>query len=286
MRRVRYRLFDLTGFQDKKLWDFLGLLIVPIVIALAGWWLSDVSTRRQQEIEDRRAQDSLLQSYIQDMTNLLLNRGLATSKPDSLIAQVARANTLSAIPRLDSRRNRILLRFLSDSNLLSSGSVALLSGAELIRADLMYADLSGAELIRADLSNANLSGASLSDANLFNALLFRANLSNANLEGANLKDAWLTDADLKDAWLNDADLRGAAIGTDLSGVSLEGANLSGAYLRDADLGGANLSGAELSDANVTNNQLAQAASLVGATLPNGTILTEEGWEEFKKDYRK
>jgi hypothetical protein len=48
-----------------------------------------------------------------------------------------------------------------------------------------------------------------------------------------------------------------------------------------DLRGADLSGA----AGGTNQQLAQAKSLGGATLPDGTVMTEETWEEFKKCYR-
>jgi hypothetical protein len=36
---------------------------------------------------------------------------------------------------------------------------------------------------------------------------------------------------------------------------------------------------------VTNEQLAQAESLIGATLPNGMKMTKEAWEEFKKKYQ-
>jgi hypothetical protein len=46
---------DWLGFRDKTLWNVLELLIVPLVIALAGWWLSEVSTRNQQQIEAQRA---------------------------------------------------------------------------------------------------------------------------------------------------------------------------------------------------------------------------------------
>jgi hypothetical protein len=73
------------------------------------------------------------------MTELLLHEGLATSEPDSLVTQVARANTVSVIRRLDSGRRGILLRCLFDSNLLNTGSVTL----------LRRANLSGANLIRA-----------------------------------------------------------------------------------------------------------------------------------------
>lgn len=68
---------------------------------------------------------------------------------------------------------------------------------------------------------------------------------------------------------------------DLSYLNLSGANLSGGNLRDAnlrrcdltnvDLTGADLSGADLTMARVSAAQLDSAASLVGTTLPDGTI---------------
>jgi uncharacterized protein YjbI with pentapeptide repeats len=73
---------------------------------------------------------------------------------------------------------------------------------------------------------------------------------------------------LRGAFLIDADLREA--------------NLRGAFMACASLFGADLSGAE----KWTNEQLAQAESLVGAMMPDGTQMTEEAWEEFKKCYRQ
>jgi uncharacterized protein YjbI with pentapeptide repeats len=53
-------------------------------------------------------------------------------------------------------------------------------------------------------------------------------------------------------------------------------------LNNADLDGANLSGAK----EWTNEQLAQAESLFGATMPDETKMPDEAWEEFKKQYRQ
>ncbi len=94
----------------------------------------------------------------------------------------------------------------------------------------------------------------------------------------------LKNADLHAVDWSQADLRGA----NLRGANLSGANLSGAIFfsiiyvprafgstivipNHADLSGANLSGANLSGAKVTDEQLARAASLEGATMPNGSI---------------
>jgi hypothetical protein len=77
------------GLRDKTLWDLMGLLIVPLFIAGATLFFSlfelqreDRRVQAQQQIEDDRVRQTVLQSYIRDMTGLLLDKGLATSEPD------------------------------------------------------------------------------------------------------------------------------------------------------------------------------------------------------------
>ena len=69
-------------------------------------------------------------------------------------------------------------------------------------------------------------------------------------------------ADLSDAILPYANLDGV----DLSGADLERANLRYAQLRNADLSGADLSEAY----SITDEQLAEAKTLSGATMPDGS----------------
>jgi uncharacterized membrane protein len=79
----------------------MTLLIVPIFIAGATAVFSLISAQSQQEIEADRVQQTILQSYIQDMTELLLDRGLATSEPDRLVRDIARSSTIAAVLQLD-----------------------------------------------------------------------------------------------------------------------------------------------------------------------------------------
>jgi uncharacterized protein YjbI with pentapeptide repeats len=84
--------------------------------------------------------------------------------------------------------------------------------------------------------------------------------------------------DLNGAALRDVNLPSAP----LEGAHLTGADLSGANLDYADLGGALLEGvflrdAELTGANVTQEQLDQAKSLEGSTMPN-----RQKYEEWLK----
>jgi hypothetical protein len=232
--------------------------------------------QKQQQIEDDRVRQNVLQSYIRDMTELLLDRRLAapvpistatpdpnsttTPVPKSPVRQIARASTLSALRQLDGERKGLLVRFLYESNLI---------GAPPDIAPII-----------------DLSGADLSDANLEDVRLIDADLRGANLSRANLHGAILHLAALRNANLNDADLTGA----DPEGAILRGINLGDADW-DSNLEGANLSNADLTDADLsnaigwTNEQLAQAESLVGATMPDGTVMTEKGWEDFKELHR-
>jgi len=101
-----------------------------------------------------------------------------------------------------------------------------------------------------------------------------ADLSGANLDGSDLRWANLDGAVLSGTKLSEAYLSGA----DLSETNLIRANLRGANLSEADLRGVALREASLAQAIVTVEQLEQARSLEGATLPNG-----QKYEDWLKD---
>jgi uncharacterized protein YjbI with pentapeptide repeats len=345
-----------TGLAPKSAWDWLQLLIIPIVLGASVLWFNRQERRAQNYIETRRqesaqmlaqqerendrhiaedrARDDALRSYFDRMSELLLDKNLGGSDKGTVEQVVASARTLAVIRSLegDQRgRKSHVIRFVSQSNVIGKLSLsgADLSGVDLINADLSGADLRGANLSSAnliatklsgaDLSSANLSNGSLSNASLSGANLITVDLSGANLSGADLRGANLTSADLSSANLFGALLLGANLTSadlrraNLIGIHLSNANLSYAdlryadlsqtnlsyadlshadlsystlryvNLRDAGLAYVNLSGANLSDAKEwTNEQLAQAESLVGATMPDGTVMTSAAWEEFKQ----
>jgi uncharacterized protein YjbI with pentapeptide repeats len=324
--------WTLREFGGKTLWDWMGLLIVPIVLSLITVvfaWQQDI---RQNEIEKKRAQqaqkiegqraeaerelaekradDEALQSYLDQMSGLLLERDLRASEKGSEVRTLARARTLTVLGRLDPSRKSALMQFLVEADLVQRvegrDPIISLTGADLSEADLGEANLSEADLGEANLRGAYLryailSEAHLDDANLSGAGLRYAILSRADLDGANLRGANLFRANLSRAFLSDANLRGAKLraanlsrtvlsyanlrGADLSGANYRPANLSEANLRGAVLFGANLSEADLSRADLSgakgmsNEELEQqAASLEGATMPN-----VQKYEDWLKD---
>jgi uncharacterized protein YjbI with pentapeptide repeats len=275
------------GFRGKKVWDWLpivGALLVPLVIALGTGWITwqlaklenqraqqaqKIENRRaeaERELAEQRAQDEALQAYLNQMSQLMLDRKLLEAEPSDPVHTLAQARTSTLILRLDAEHNESVARFLMNSGLAvrSKASAKLLSEitlsqARLSGADLFYADLSKADLSGADLSHASLYGADLSDAiledtNLSDAALasyssHNADLNHAVLQGANLTSANLINAKLSDAYLTSANLSRAALyEANLSRAYMKNANLSRAKLSGADLSGADLQGADLTEA--------------------------------------
>jgi uncharacterized protein YjbI with pentapeptide repeats len=260
----------------KTVWDWLQLLIVPIMLSLitiAFTWQQDVRQQRIEDsraerarkIEDQRAQQATLQAYLDQMGTLLLDRDLHGADEDSDVRRLARARTLVVLDALGSGRQNRVFRFLSETELIQART-----GDRPPIISLKYASLRGFELQGKQLlANTDLTQAKLYGADLSQAHLEATDLSGAHLEEANLGGASLAGASLSGAYLRDADLGGA----DLSGADLtdaDGRFESGARMNGADLSGADLSGADLTKTEVTRDQLEKAASLEGATLPDGS----------------
>ena len=185
----------------KTLWDWLDLLIVPIVLAIGGYLFTRSDNQATREAAERRAQDEALQAYLDQVGQLLLDKDapLQQSEEDSEVRTLARARTLTVLSRLDGDRKTQVVQFLYEAGLLDrQHHVLSLSGA-----DLNGANLSGAQLSRANLGlglfisgakpiqsgktmKTNLRRADLSGANLFEAILSQADLSEADLSGARI----------------------------------------------------------------------------------------------------
>jgi uncharacterized protein YjbI with pentapeptide repeats len=285
----------------KTLWDVLQLLIVPIILAVGGFWLNQMQKQREQrdteerakierETEEKRAQSEreiaadnqrevALQAYIDRMSELLLKERdrLRESQPEDEIRKVARVRTLTVLPRLDASRKRSVLQFLYESHLLDRDKMIIdLSGADfkgvtLAKANLSNANLGEVDLSEADLSQTFLMGVSLTKANLSGANLAKANLSGAILQEANLSHATLQEANLSHANLGKAILYRASFNS----ADLSSADLSNAQMIRANFAKANLSGAILQEAKlygvILREAILKAADLSNATLGSGFL---------------
>jgi uncharacterized protein YjbI with pentapeptide repeats len=256
----------------KSLWDWLqllGILAIPVVVGLGtvlfttqqanesdknrekrhktDLEIAEKNRKLQQQTDLQIAADNqhqaVLQTYLDKLSELLLNehlgeehRGSALEPSYKNAQKIARTRTLTTLHLLDSERKGSVLQFLYEAGLINGDRdkvVILLQGA----------DLKGAKLTRIFLNGVNLSRVDLNEAILYRALLTNAILELADLRGANMCEADLINCDLSNADLTEADL---------SGAILIGANLRGAI-------------------GTTLEQLKQAKSLQGATMPDGSI---------------
>jgi len=277
---VGYR-FAWTGFNGanktgKTLWDWLQLLIIPIILAIGGFWLNQIQRGREQRTLERRdkiereialdnQRETALQAYIDKMSELLFEKGLRESQPEDEVRIIARANTLTVLAGLDADRKGKLLVFLYEARLINkdvSGGILNLEGANLTAINLCNANLRRATLSNTNLSQARLSRASLREIDLSYAVLEHADLSYADLSSGYLRSTQLCSANLYEADLLKANLRNA---------NLRHANLCYANLDEADLYYADLEGANLNEATVFAEQLNEVKSLKDATMPDGKI---------------
>lgn len=281
-----------TGFETKTLWDWMELLIIPLVLAIGAFFLNrsertierktaEDRAKLEREIATDRQQEAALQAYLDRMAELLLKDKLRTTK-NKEVRNVARIRTLTVLRGLDGKRKGMVVLFLYESGLLSEKPIIDLAGAELERAYLEKAKLSGANLSQTILTHAFLDDANLSGADLSKASMAFADLTGANLNGAKLNKTLLNRSELQGANLKRADLREVQlIGADLRGADLSETQLIGAVLFGTDLRGADLNEADLTDADlrrievapeyqISPEQLKTVKTLKGAIMPDGT----------------
>lgn len=274
---------------EKTLWDWLQLLIIPLVLAIGGFWFSQIQKSRDESAAAQRAntereiaadnqRETTLQAYLDNMSKLLLHEKLHDIEVGddirniARVRNIARIRTLTVLHRLDPNRKASVIQFLYEAGLIETGIIykdgirdkdTFKPIINLDGADLSEATLSGANLVKADLSKADLSKADLSGADLSNTDLSRANLRGANLSRAYLYGAEMKEADLTGASLTDAD----TTPRDTVVASFTRTNFEAATLRNADLRNANLRGADLSFADLSSANLSGA--LLGITPPSG-----------------
>ncbi len=251
----------------KTLWDWLQLLIIPIVIAVAGYVINLTISRGEQAATEQRAKserdaaekraeteheialdnqrEAALKEYIDKMSGLLLHEKLRESQPEDEVRTIARVQTLTTLFRLDDARKVTILQFLYES--------------KLINKDKCVIALEGANLYKINLTNVNFSGANLSG-----AILRRATLGGANLCETNLSKTDFWGANFNVAIGGFEDLSTNSNG----GILVFDSLISGVA---ANLSGANLNKAILYGSSITDEQLAKVKSLKGATMPDGSI---------------
>jgi uncharacterized protein YneF (UPF0154 family) len=138
-----------TPTERKDLVNIFVLIAAGVVgsltalAAVGNLYISRKNLRQQRELDERRAQDDALQSYYEQMGDLLTVHRLRDKKnSDDPVRLLAQAQTETALRRVDATRKGGLVRFLRGAQLITGENPTI----RLDRTDLSFVYLFGADL--------------------------------------------------------------------------------------------------------------------------------------------
>lgn len=265
-----------SGFSNKTTWNWLDLLFVPFLLAIAAFGLDYQLNRRHHTATQNQTEQERLIEYISEMKELLQADAKETIEEirDNNY-KIMRALTASMLYGInDLTRKKEILRFIYEADLIKSRNCkrdtslktkvflhevnlekVILGGLDLRCIDLRNTNLKQTNFKNTDLRAANLVGATIDEktdflgANLIDTKIdensFQKNqphiyenwkIVNVLPLSSNEKDRDLTDKKLTNMNLNYAKL---------INFNLTKADLSNTTIKYADLTGANLTGSKL-----------------------------------------
>ncbi len=195
----------------KTLWDWMDLLVVPVVLALGAFLLEGSRKKSERITESDRQKQQVLDGYLHYISELLLSGHLSNATTGAVARGLARTRTLAALRQLDGKRKAQILQFLYEARMIYSDPVINLNGADFRGALLDEATLSGAELrgvyfnaasirnavlVGSDLRGSDFTSVDFTSSNLSKARLAQAKLDHANIRAARVDDVDLSDVDL------------------------------------------------------------------------------------------
>ncbi|NMB86861.1 MAG: pentapeptide repeat-containing protein [Chloroflexi bacterium] len=311
---------DWTGFgsytgtllqdqRSKTLWDWMELLIIPIVLTVGGFFFNWAEKRNDQSVakqkfedEQKNSQDqqqeTALKNYLDRLTVLLLDKGLANAQNDTAKDHlsvknsciIARTLSLTTLKKLNPERKQSLLLFLYEAKLISGNDPTIdLTGANLSEVNLSGKVLKEINLTGVCLNGTNFESANLTKGSFTGAEMFGAKLNYATLTGAYLQKVQFNKAALfRDLHLNNADLsqtkleRVTLVDSELKGANLQNTKMKRATIINVYLNEAILTETDLTQANIRESHMEKATMnwvvLNGATLFN-VILSEANIED-------
>jgi uncharacterized protein YjbI with pentapeptide repeats len=208
-----------SGFANKQLWNWLELLIIPVILAFGGLSIQSQQAKKQEDENTKKAQQESLKKYYQNVINLVDIRqekkdfdkeNIYLSLTDKLNQEQYREEkkALESFTRLifseiNGSQKRQVIEFLYGLGLIKCSE----------NKDKTLNCNDALSLNKVDIRNANLSYLSLPNASFKGAYLNNANLSNSNLELVNFENASLEDVNLELARLSNINFANANFGT-------------------------------------------------------------------------
>jgi len=106
--------------RSKKLWDWLQLLGIPLGLVTLAFLLNNSQSDRARATAQDAARQQTLNTYVTQMSGLILDHKLVQSKASDDVRSIAHALTETAVPSFDPDRKGEVVRFLYEAGLLTT----------------------------------------------------------------------------------------------------------------------------------------------------------------------
>jgi uncharacterized protein YjbI with pentapeptide repeats len=211
--------FKWSGFQKKSFWDWLQLLIIPLMLALGAFYLNSAADFRDYQIAQEQKHQEILTDYFSKMQDLIVETkkiketsGYKESHPKDKEANLlpefrstAQALTLSVLEQLDGKRKGKVITYLAESQLITVDNnkpytqpEINLYGANL--KGMVLNDVAQVETVDKKPLGVAIRGANMTDSTIKNVRLFvGSQLRESDFSRANLTDVYFTNANMSQA---------------------------------------------------------------------------------------
>lgn len=199
------------GFYYRTLWDWLELLIIPIVLAIGGWLFSSADKDSALRIEQSNQRQNILNSFIEKISNLVVVENFKNPEKNSDIVQITRALITSTCRQLDPDRKAEALQVIYELHLIDKNPIVNLFGVNFDKINLEHAPL-----VESEIKGAYFRKGCFKNANLQGSIFLGSNFSKADFRGANLTNTDFSETTLDGANFSCCDLRLTNINTLIS----------------------------------------------------------------------
>jgi len=248
---------DPNQYQPKKLlWDWLELLIIPIVLLLAGLGYSEWQRGTEYKLAKEKEHSDALQAYFDSMKDLIIDGKLTDTQndPDHPIRALARSKTITTLQIVDDERKKAVFNFLWHAGLIILNQpLILFDELELNEVNLRNIKLTYVDLGSIVFKSADLTGATINSSNLY-----LADLSYVKANHCTMNDSVLDNANLMGAYFQESNLfESRFVGSHIQNVKFKNSILTrsllnGANLQETDFSAANLDFVDFSNLDNTD----------------------------------
>lgn len=264
--------------QSKTLWDWLQLLLVPIILILGGFWLNRSESRHSLEmqksindtnlsIEKERFEDGILNSYINDIAQMIINSDTAKLRTNRIMA-VYKIKTLTTLNRLNSERRNYLIQFLVDSKMLNYWDFL---------SDFKNIHVSGIFFNDVSFDDFKFIGSSISSSRFFSCSIQSSKSSHSDFTSSMFNDMKINIFDISSSKF----IQSSLVKVIFSECKIKDSKFYGSKIQHSSLGNSTIESSDLSCSTISNTNFSDTkfycCDFIRSSIKDSSFIDVDFW---------